>query len=422
MRMERSCSFKYYRCAIITLCWVVLCWVACSNKNAESYYHEGRALREQNRPIAAMEAFIASTRTCSRDYAIKGRSYSNMATMCRMGEQHALAYSLYEQSALLFSQAHDTLAYAYALNNMAWEKAVQGNKYEAYILADSSEKVCPAIPIKTKTIETRAAACLYACEYDSVLYYISNLPILSDTSTYLDILCAQAYTFLEVCDSALYYSRLVLNKTDNPRYLDDVYYIFTHCDSTAAAEEIRNWASTRSDIQRTLECNNPEWAQAMNMAELSIQPKSPLKPAIFVIAGAALFLAVLYLIYVLIYRKKACSLVNANKKEELERQCRALRHSKVLKEELQWDDYSQFSKICNTRLSGIVDKLQQCGMNEREIRLCILFLIGLPYAEIAKTLYRAESGIGKDKYLVSKRLGVTVKSLQTTLFEIASAD
>jgi DNA-binding CsgD family transcriptional regulator len=61
-------------------------------------------------------------------------------------------------------------------------------------------------------------------------------------------------------------------------------------------------------------------------------------------------------------------------------------------------------------------------MNEREIRLCILFLIGLPYAEIAKTLYRAESGIGKDKYLVSKRLGVTVKSLQTTLFEIASAD
>jgi hypothetical protein len=46
-------------------------------------------------------------------------------------------------------------------------------------------------------------------------------------------------------------------------------------------------------------------------------------------------------------------------------------------------------------------------------------LIGLSYAQMAEVLYRAESGIGKDKYLIAKHLGVSVKDLQSTLFSIA---
>ena len=49
----------------------------------------------------------------------------------------------------------------------------------------------------------------------------------------------------------------------------------------------------------------------------------------------------------------------------------------------------------------------------------MLVLIGLSYTEIAAVLYRAESGIGKDKYLIAKRLGVRTKDLQHTLREIA---
>jgi DNA-binding CsgD family transcriptional regulator len=56
---------------------------------------------------------------------------------------------------------------------------------------------------------------------------------------------------------------------------------------------------------------------------------------------------------------------------------------------------------------------------EREVRICVLVMIGLSYAEIAEILYRAESGIGKDKYTIAKRLGVRVKDLQNTLRAIA---
>jgi DNA-binding CsgD family transcriptional regulator len=103
----------------------------------------------------------------------------------------------------------------------------------------------------------------------------------------------------------------------------------------------------------------------------------------------------------------------------LEAQCRALRKSASLRDELHWNDYPQFSAICNARLSGIVGKLEQKGLTEREIRICVLVLIGFSYAEIAQILFRAESGIGKDKYTIAKHLGVSVKQLRETLLSIA---
>ena len=103
----------------------------------------------------------------------------------------------------------------------------------------------------------------------------------------------------------------------------------------------------------------------------------------------------------------------------LEQQCRHLRNSTNLREELKWNSYPQFRTACDEKLSSIVTKLEQRGLSEREIRICVLVLIGLSYAQMADVLIRAESGIGKDKYMVAKRLGVSVKDLQTTLIQIA---
>ena len=73
-------------------------------------------------------------------------------------------------------------------------------------------------------------------------------------------------------------------------------------------------------------------------------------------------------------------------------------------------------------LSSIADRdrfVTVKGLSEREIRICVLVLIGFSYAEIAQILFRAESGIGKDKYTIAKHLGVSVKQLRETLLSIA---
>jgi DNA-binding CsgD family transcriptional regulator len=77
------------------------------------------------------------------------------------------------------------------------------------------------------------------------------------------------------------------------------------------------------------------------------------------------------------------------------------------KKDIPWDIYD------------LPSKLQERGFSEREVRIATLVLFGFTYAQMADILNRAENGIGKDKYLIAKKLGVSVKDLQTTLCEIA---
>lgn len=392
--------------------------IAAGATDAETYYRQGRELREANQPVAAMEAFIAATRVSSDEYSYKGRSFSNMATMCRMGERHALAYTLYEKSAEQFAKANDSLAYAYALNNMAWEQAVMGHKDTAMVLIKDALAACATEEVKEKIKESQIAAYLYAEEYDSVLTATQIYPM---ESAYFAILRAQAFTFLEQKDSAVFYAQQVLEMTDNPRYLDDVYYILVHCDSAANADAIRALASTRSDLQQTLERNNAEWIEAMLLAEKSLIPtKSPMKWGqliVFTLLCLAVFALVAYLLLGL--HKTAESAVDPLALNALEERCVLLRRSAQVRTDLQWYDYHLFSKACNTQLSGIVRKLEQRGLSEREIRICVLVLIGFSYAEMADILYRAENGIGKDKYMIAKHLGVRAKDLRNELQRIA---
>ena len=385
-------------------------FTACSKQTADSYYQQGKHFREANQPVEAMRSFIAATCVRSSEFTIRGRSFSNMATMCRICEQHETAYALYAKSLEQFALAEDSLAQAYALNNMAWEKAVLSDKKAALDLIASALSVCSEPPVQSKILESHAAACLYAGEYDSTLYYCR---LDTSLSVYLDILRAQAHTFLFHNDSALLYARRVLQQTDNPRYLDDVYFILSHCDSAAVADDIRALASSRTDIQRALERNDPEWMEAVRLAQSTLAPPSPrFTPRQIVLSLSAVLLVLVTVFCVWFIRHRA-------RTSTLEAQCRALRKSASLRDELHWNDYPQFSAVCNARLSGIVGKLEQKGLSEREIRICVLVLIGFSYAEIAQILFRAESGIGKDKYTIAKHLGVSVKQLRETLLSIA---
>lgn len=386
---------------------------ACSSPSAGELYKQGKQFREADKPVEAVRAFTDATRVRSNEFAVKGRSFSNIATMCRKAEQHELAYALYEKSREQFALAEDKLAEAYALNNMAWEKAVLFDKTAAMSLIDSALSLSQEPAVQTKVLESRAAAYLYHSDLDSALLCTASPP---EESVYLDMVRALAFALLVQNDSAVVYARKVLPQTDNPRYLDDIYYILTNCDSAAVADDIRLLSSKRADVQRSLERNNPEWMAAMQLAQEALTPSRYAKAqriGLFCVGLTLCLLAALTIVLFLRHKTRIGT---------LEQQCRVLRKSPDLKKELCWDAYPLFCKTCNARLSGIVDKLERRGLTEREIRIAVLVLIGFTYAEIAQILFRAESGIGKDKYLIAKQLGVSVKELQTTLREIANSN
>lgn len=382
---------RIFGCLFLAAIFAVSCGKG--DEYAQEYYRLGREKREAGEPVQAMQYFINATQSRTHDYKLLGRVYSNMANMCRQAERHEMAYEIYTLSTEHFALAKDTLAVAFALNNMAWEQAVLGHKDSALMLIDSAVSVCPSEMVQSKVIESHAAACLYAAEYDSAIWYALNV---ADT-LYGEMLLAQAYAYSEQYDSAIFYATHVAAKTTNPRYLDDAYYILAHCDSTAGRTEVVELSEKRTDVQRELEQYKSEMAQAVVLLQQS-RNKRPFYPWCLILTILLSLSIVTWLSY---------KWLQIRKKRKIKQIATHLLQSKDAKREIPWNLYD------------LPSKLQERGLSEREIRIATLVMFGFSYAQMADILNRAENGIGKDKYLIAKKLGVSVKDLQNAVFDIA---
>ena len=401
----------------LVLSALILLFANCThraNDDARSYYEQGRALREQGEQVQAMQAFLKAARSGTTDEALLGRIYSNIANMCRQSNEHNKAFRVYTVSAEHFAASGDTLAYAYALNNMAWEQAVMGHKDSALLLIDAAIQCYPDSPLTDKVIESRAAACLFAEEYDSVLFYTT--PPCND---YLLMLRAQAYSYMHLHDSATYYAQLLLPRTTNLFYLDDIYYILTHDDSAADKEAIRLLSSERMDVQKDIELRHGKLAQAIQIMEQ--EWSRTYSPWLIIAYLCALLISIGLSIWAIIIHRRHCQLHHAlNEQEqqrydELTRNIRLVLDAPDLRKELAWDNFESFCHQTDKRFSGLATRLQSQGLNEQDTRLCVLVLLGLPHKQIANILNCSPKSIGKLKDLTARKLHTTGGQLQEVM-------
>jgi DNA-binding NarL/FixJ family response regulator len=71
------------------------------------------------------------------------------------------------------------------------------------------------------------------------------------------------------------------------------------------------------------------------------------------------------------------------------------------------------------RFHGLASTLQAQELNEQDVRICVLVLIGLSHKEIAEMLNCSPKSIGKLKDLTAKKLGVSGGQLQEKLQKTA---
>ena len=108
------------------------------------------------------------------------------------------------------------------------------------------------------------------------------------------------------------------------------------------------------------------------------------------------------------------------RQEELEMNCIALRNCKNLRKELDWDNYDSMCTIVNARLYGIAQKLSsQPNITNNDVRICVLFLIDLPYSNIAEILNLSPKSIAKLKSITAHKLNVTMRNLRIILIDMA---
>ena len=411
---------------------------------AHACYHYGRLLREKDNPAAAMEYFINAYHTRTREYHILGRVYSNMADICHLAGDFPLACDLFSQAAQWFLTGNDTLSYCYALNSAALEWAEQGKEEETLRLVRRIRELSNDSDVQAGLSLTQAILYEQLGQYDSVLHILLNDSLEASCL----VVKARAFEHTGQTDSALYYAKEVLampSASAQDRY--NMLYILINYDTTLQNDELVILSSTRSDIETsTLTPLQGHWTLATRILIDDLTRKPDLK-WLYAIIITLLIVSAGILLDVCRKRQKHALLAqqledlkhatstvkekheelfelyegNRNRiRENINRKCELLLKSGNISSELAWSNYENMCRKVDERFYMLATKLQQKHvLNETEIRMCVLVLIGLHRKEIADALPYAQSGIGKLKDHTAKLLGTTGKNLHDFLLNMA---
>ena len=405
---------------------------------AHACYHYGRLLRKKDDPASAMQVFINATHSHTRDYHILGRIYSNMGDLCHLAGDFPLSYDMYEKSGEMYLRNGDTLLYYYLLNDMAFELAEQGKKDSTLNLIHEIEKQCAIRDVLNKTIETKAEALFKYRQFDSTLYYANLLCTKDSLNAMGIILKAQSYSFLQEYDSATYYANIVISRSSSLYDIHNALYILTNDDQTKDKEAVKETAAKRSDVQKELRTQQGKLSQATQLLEQDLNRKPNLIKISLIGLG---IIAIALFIWLAMIRlnhkhKQVNEKINYQLAQEeqlqlqakdyykkqmadLENNCKALRNSKNLKKELDWDNYNSMCAVVNLRMNGMAEKLMTFpDITPNDIRLCSLVLLDISYSDIANILNLSPKSIAKLKSITAHKFNTTMKDLRATLIEI----
>ena len=400
---------------------------------AHANYYYGRILRAHDNQPAAMLAFLRVIHSRTKDHAIKARAYSNMGTMSHSAGEFSLSYDMYEMSAEHFRLAGDMIAYNYARDEMAIELAELSMHDETLALIDDITQECSYQPVIAKAYEAQAILYFNIEQYDSALYSVEQIQAYGNHEPTGYVKKAQSFWFLANYDSALFYAKKVMDMPGaSPRDQYNMLYILTYNDSTIDSEQIRQLSEERSDVDRYI---IDPWLTQLTQATEFLKFDIAKKPDLHWLFANLITLAIIAIILTLYVSRKRRKhqLISQQIREtqaahqqlvvdEIELFCRTITDASSLQANLCWNDYNKMCEVVNNRMFGLADKLKALGfLNEREIRLCILVVIGkFRDKEMAELLLYGENSLRTIKTMVAKKLGTTSRHLRSFLLHLAS--
>lgn len=378
-----------------------------------------------------------------------------MGSISHLAGEYQLAYDMYGRSADMFLQSGDTLLYYYGLNNMAVECAVQGEKEETMNMVrlirmkddESSMIVATCLPLAEVYFKNR--------QYDSVICYTHEILKNDSNNVTALLITAQSYSFLHVGDSAVHYAKKVLANTTELNNINNALYILTNDDASKDKDAIKETAAARSDIQKLIEIRQGKLSQATQLLVQDLNRESDYKWLYSVGITIFVVLVIIVIVFSVTQKRREANRVHLEQvKEQIEQQtneqlaliaknndlrklnttrqrdifvqldidCAWLANltNEQLMERLKWTNYAEMSSVVNSRLYGFIDKLYSVypSLKEREIRMCVLVLIGINNPRCAEVLPYAPSGIRKYKSSLAKKMGISCVEMRSDLIKV----
>lgn len=402
-------------------------------------YHYGRLLRSHNNEIDAMQWFIRGSHSPSREHQTKARVFSNMRSMAHLAGEFRLSSDMYERCSELFLKAKDTLMYYHALNSMAFELAELKEKEQSFALLSSIEQNCPSDELQQKVWETRAALYFNTAQFDSAIYYVDRQQLSGVMSATCGAIKAASLWNLQQYDSAYSYAARVMQLPDasaQDKY--NMLFIVSNDTANTCDAQRGTLAGNRVVLDKyEIDPQHNRLAVAVELLQQDIAQSHhrALYILLYVLALAAIIGALIAIYASIKIRDKRFhelkndteqiehrhSLHRNRRLQEVETTCSAIRQSPDWQQVIGWKNYDKMCEIVNKNFYLLANKLKNTGkLNESEIRLCVLVLIGgFSSKQMAGYLNYAESGIRNYKQRIAQKLGTSSKNLRLFLLDLA---
>ena len=425
-------------------------------RHADDYvracYYYGRILRQHSNPIAAIRVFLDAIHTKTQNYTVKGRIYTNMGAMCHLANEPDLASEMYSLASEQFLAAQDTTAYYYALNDMAFELAEQKRKGETLAILGHIENLCTDSNVIHWLSITKAIMYLHSEQYDSALFH-ANMALSYFPNEHTCMLAkAQSFSLLGIKDSAVVYAGQVMDFSSSMKEKYNALFVLAYDNPDISYDEMCELTQLRADIGALLE--NQSTSMTSAIIQIKQDKDNRHRFPVLVLWVFVAFIALLTLFAIMrrhIIRKNIVTynllkrqnkiiaktnnvlseqneqlkqqqiLHNKAQIKQLEKNCELMRLSDNILKDMDWYDYDRFCETANRNFFMIANKLKAKNvLCEKEIRLCILVMIGcFDSKQIASLICYAESGIRNYKQHIAKKLGTTSKNLRTYLLSLA---
>ena len=330
---------------------------------------------------------------------------------------------------------------------MAYELAEQGKELETLAIIDSIIKYCNEENVISKTWETKAELYYQTAQYESSIDCVNQLNKMGNNETTGTLIKAQAFSLLELNDSALLYANMVLTDVyASSQNKFNALYVLTHNDSTLYLEEIRDLTSQREDIRYyEYEPEQEKLNQAVQLLEQDLNKKPDMRWIYTLIAVVLFSITIVFIVYLFRKRKqhqqiiedihikeqeqtrlsnyiKTLSLLQEERHSqilaEIEEACKLYSNRNDIKTQLCWYDYDKMCEVVNQHLFGLVRQLEQFHFSEKEIRLCVLVVIKATTDDMVDLIPYAKSGLGKFKYTTAAKLGTSTPNMRSFLLNL----
>lgn len=417
-------------------------------KLVTAYYLMGRNLDDYSHNFSdAAEYYIAADRIKTKDYVLRGRINSCMGYLCKQDSCFEEALVFYERSSKSFKTSGNEWYYAHNLLNLA----------EVYVNLQQYEKVDSILQLAiTYEIDSAYYARMFDMKalklynqqmYDSALVYLLSI---KDYPRNVEARCFSAHQTLQcyckTCrlDFAVGYAEYIIAKSSNASFRSNAYYVLIrYAEMCGAVDSLAYYSYMREDEDRIVQQNTKAYAEAIPKLTNYISNPHPFRTWKMVLLVVGILIGITILgwslgrkkIQELVMEKRIMEVELVKWKEQIQQtldkeKASVTERREVIKNIIMeysddfaignsiWKNENELFRLANSSFGFVLYRLKhKYHLNNRELKICLMELLGFSNKDIAKMVFYAEDSYPTIKRRLARKLDTSAGELREFLMD-----